>query len=368
MKPNSIDAVSISPLCERRRVTVKDVAARAGVTQPAVSVVLNGARSNTLVSDSTRQKIMQAAMELGYRPNRSAQTMRSGKSRMIGVLLRNNSRAMEDELMAHPLTYEMVLGINEGLDVAGYMMALVRLSDVDPDLHAQNSAFQGHLLDGLIIVSDIAATTPEHLEKLVPHSVWLDSTVWHEHNCIQRDEVAAGECAGRALAEAGYRKWVYLERVQTPHVHYSAHGRRAGVTSVARQAGAELRFSSLGFEEELGTDFIRQLTPQTGLILGDPYFIPTLTRAAMRARRCPGEDFALVCCDEDFPSTGYSWPELSHVRFPRFHMGLRAAAMMISLLDEPQPFVSSEVIRHEYWPGATVPPCPGQKRKISRKN
>jgi hypothetical protein len=74
----------------------------------------------------------------------------------------------------------MVLGINEGLDVAGYMMALVRLSDVDPDLHAQNSAFQGHLLDGLIIVSDIAATTPEHLEKLVPHSVWLDSTVWHD--------------------------------------------------------------------------------------------------------------------------------------------------------------------------------------------
>jgi DNA-binding LacI/PurR family transcriptional regulator len=46
----------------------------------------------------------------------------------------------------------------------------------------------------------------------VPHSVWLDSTVWHEHNCIQRDEVAAGEYAGRALAEAGYRKWIYMDR------------------------------------------------------------------------------------------------------------------------------------------------------------
>jgi DNA-binding LacI/PurR family transcriptional regulator len=81
----------------RRRVTVKDVALRAGVTQPAVSVVLNGARSNTLVSDLKRQKILQAAKELGYRPNLSAQTMRSGKSRMVGVLLRNNSRAVYDE-------------------------------------------------------------------------------------------------------------------------------------------------------------------------------------------------------------------------------------------------------------------------------
>jgi DNA-binding LacI/PurR family transcriptional regulator len=52
-------------------VTVKDVAARAGVTQPAVSVVLNGARSNTQVSDITRQKILQAALDLGYRPNLS---------------------------------------------------------------------------------------------------------------------------------------------------------------------------------------------------------------------------------------------------------------------------------------------------------
>jgi hypothetical protein len=87
----------------------------------------------------------------------------------------------------------------------------------------------------------------------------------------------------------------------------------------------------------------------------------------MRARRCPGEDFALVCCDEDFPSTGYSWPELSHVRFPRFHMGLRAATMMISLLDEPQPFVPSEVIRHEYWPALPSHFARGKRENFQKK-
>ena len=348
----------------RRRVTVKDVALRAGVTQPAVSVVLNGARSNTLVSDLTRQKILQAAKELGYRPNLSAQTMRSGKSRMIGVLLRNNSRAKYDETMAHPLTYEMVLGINEGLEQAGYMMSLVRLSDVDPDLHRQNSAFQGHLLDGLIIVSDIAAATPERLEQLVPHSVWLDSTVWHETNCIQRDELAVGHCVGRALADAGYQDWIYLSRppaIPASHEHYSRVGRQAGVTAIARQVNANLQFVEHGFDTEMEAGFIKQLKPNTGLIMSDPYFIPLVTRAAMRARRCPGEDFALICCDEDFSSSGYSWADLSHVRFPRFLMGVRAAQMMISLLDDPEPRARSEVVRHEYWPGSTVPPCPQKK-------
>jgi DNA-binding LacI/PurR family transcriptional regulator len=58
-------AVPVSTLLTRRRVTMKDVAARAGVTQSAVSVVLNGARSNTLVSPLKRQRIMQVAQGAG---------------------------------------------------------------------------------------------------------------------------------------------------------------------------------------------------------------------------------------------------------------------------------------------------------------
>jgi DNA-binding LacI/PurR family transcriptional regulator len=85
--------------------------------------------------------------------------MKSGKSRIVGVLVRNNAHAQCQEKMAHPLSYAMLLGINAGLEEAGYMMSLARLSTLDPDLQAQNSAFQGHLLDGLIIVSHIDAAT-----------------------------------------------------------------------------------------------------------------------------------------------------------------------------------------------------------------
>ncbi len=224
---------------KERRITIKDVAARAGVGFPSVSTVLNGG-GNRHVAQDTRQRILMAAQELGYRPNLVAQSMRSRRSMQIGVLLRNNSRVDPAETLAHPLAWEIVLGISEGLEAAGYMMSLVRLSDVDPRKHPQASAFQGHLLDGLIVVSDVPAVSPERLQDLVPHCVWVDGPVWSENGCLRRDEEGAGATAARAVLEAGYRQVVCL----TPREkggHYSGAARMKGIRRVLKEGGACLR-------------------------------------------------------------------------------------------------------------------------------
>ncbi len=61
-----------------RRVTLRDVARQAEVNESAASVVLNGAKSNTGVSAETRERIEQAARELGYEPNLNAQRLVKG--------------------------------------------------------------------------------------------------------------------------------------------------------------------------------------------------------------------------------------------------------------------------------------------------
>ena len=53
----------------QKSATLDDIAARAGVSRMAVSVVLNGSRSGTRVSQATRQRILDIAKELNYRPN-----------------------------------------------------------------------------------------------------------------------------------------------------------------------------------------------------------------------------------------------------------------------------------------------------------
>ncbi|MEM9128366.1 MAG: LacI family DNA-binding transcriptional regulator [Pseudomonadota bacterium] len=66
------------------KVTSLDVARRAGVSQSAVSRVFTPGAS---ASDATREKVMRAAEELGYRPNTLARAMITGKSRVIGVVV-----------------------------------------------------------------------------------------------------------------------------------------------------------------------------------------------------------------------------------------------------------------------------------------
>ncbi len=64
--------------------TIKDLAAKVGVSVATVSNVLNDKPN---VGATVRQKVLRAAKELGYRPHRAAQAMRKGRTRAIGLVL-----------------------------------------------------------------------------------------------------------------------------------------------------------------------------------------------------------------------------------------------------------------------------------------
>ncbi|MFF5306554.1 LacI family DNA-binding transcriptional regulator [Streptomyces sp. NPDC013161] len=90
------------------RATAKDVARASGVSQTTVSFVLNGAAGH--VSEETRERVRQAARELGYVPNGSAQALRKGASRIVllniegvptGSSLGSYIRGLDAELALH---------------------------------------------------------------------------------------------------------------------------------------------------------------------------------------------------------------------------------------------------------------------------
>lgn len=69
---------------EKPKVTLKDVARSAGVSESLASFVLNGSKSGTRVSADTRALVITTAMDLGYRPNANARTLNTGKTNRIG--------------------------------------------------------------------------------------------------------------------------------------------------------------------------------------------------------------------------------------------------------------------------------------------
>lgn len=103
--------------------TLKDVARSVGVSESTVSVVLNGSRSGTRVSASTRQAVIEAAERLGYRPNVNAQSLQAGRSNRLGIY---SGRARLDarnlffaELLGGMLEGSVDLGTNTVVHTSG---------------------------------------------------------------------------------------------------------------------------------------------------------------------------------------------------------------------------------------------------------
>src|SRR5215213_1401688 len=97
-------------------VTMTDIALKAGVSRTAVSHVLGGSHLESVrTSEATRQRILEAAEELGYRPNQLARAVALGKTRMIGYLV--------DEPRYEPY-WNLIVGALETAEELGFTLKL----------------------------------------------------------------------------------------------------------------------------------------------------------------------------------------------------------------------------------------------------
>src|ERR671922_1639090 len=100
----------------RSTVTMRDIAAVAQVSQSTVSRVLSGAPTSVPIAPETRERVIRASRELGYRPNPLARGLRGASTNLIGAVVRDFSdpffagaiEALVVETMAHG--YNVVLG------------------------------------------------------------------------------------------------------------------------------------------------------------------------------------------------------------------------------------------------------------------
>jgi len=100
---------------------LSDIATHAGVSPTTVSFVLNDRPEAERISEKTRQKVRQAAEELGYRSNQWARAMRTGNSRMLGLI---GGRTGEEQVG------QMLEGALEAADAQGFTLKILRLDSI----------------------------------------------------------------------------------------------------------------------------------------------------------------------------------------------------------------------------------------------
>lgn len=334
--------------------TLREIAAAAGVSTYTVSMVVNGRAKEGRISPEQAERVRAIADKMRYRPHSGARAMRSKRSRHLGVLIRN-----DDE---HPFTADQshytILGINRGLQEAGYILSVIRIGDVQKKLEEHSRVFGERVLDGMILLSNLPDAVEERVSDLFERTLFVDCNVWRPTRCLRRDEREAGRLAAGHAAAAGYPRILWLSH---PHdvnwdgtLHYSHVNRRAGVLEAAEGAGldADELYVRAQYTPETDDAIGRFLERGVAVVASDIYKVRLVMRSAMARRLVPGVDFGLVCC-EDVPTLDWDLPDLSRVSFDRYGMGREAARMMLELLEKNTEPESAE-LSGEWVEGTTL--------------
>jgi LacI family transcriptional regulator len=132
--------------------TMKEVAALAGVSVQTVSFVVN---SNPIITPETRQRVLDAIQQLGYTPDASARSLRSGHSRVLGLLIPD---------VHNPHFWAILDGAEQEARTNGYSLILATTSmQRERERQAFDALARQHL-DGLILLF----TYPEFHHRYCP--------------------------------------------------------------------------------------------------------------------------------------------------------------------------------------------------------
>ena len=179
--PSATSASGLQP----RRPTLHDVAARAGVSKSLVSLALQGSPK---VAPASREAILAAADELGYRPNRTASSLVRQRTHTIGVHILD---------LHNPVFAEILDGVQEGVRRHDYSTLLVT-GNADPVAErTEITRLLESRIEGLVLIAhrlsdeDLASIARE-----VPTVV----VTWRTDSVAGLDSVAGDDLAGARLA------------------------------------------------------------------------------------------------------------------------------------------------------------------------
>lgn len=301
---------------------MQDVAERAGVSQPTVSLVL-GDNPEARVADATRERVLAAARELGYRPNLLARGLVRRRSYALGVVVPD---------LSNPFFADVVSGVQAVAAEEGYAVLLCDGRHVPTGRHLEE--LRSRLIDGVILdAAGEAAVPPERLEGL--NLVLIDEPTGRWPG-VASDAEEAGRIAAEHLLELGHRRLAFLGPASP------AHGFRCRERGFARR----LREEGIGIPSERlrrvpataeggvtgMTDLLRLEEPPTGVFCADDMVAVGALKACLEAGvEVPGS-VSLVGCD-DVELARLITPELTTVHVPAREMGARAARLLVRRLE-----------------------------------
>jgi len=306
------------------KATITDVAKQAGVSMKTVSRVLNNEPN---VAKATRDRVMEVAANLQYRPNLAARGLASSKSYLIALLYDNASASYITNIQR---------GAIEACRRNGYHLLL------EPMPYEQANSPEAELLlrrlgvDGVILTPPLSDSLVlrESLRRLDMRHVAVAPNKMDDVHAVRMDDAEAAFQMTTYLIEQGHRDIGFI--LGHPD-HGATASRRLGFEKALRQAGIPIHEDRV-----IAGDFsFRSGVEAAERLLDDPAHRPTAVFAsnddmAAGVMSVAGRlgisvpDALSVCGFDDTPIAQIIWPQLTTVAQPIYQMGFKAADILIN--------------------------------------
>ncbi|MCL4545969.1 MAG: LacI family transcriptional regulator [Chloroflexi bacterium] len=319
-------------------VRLVDIAKRAHTSIATVSIVLSSRPSNVVISESTRQAVLDAARELGYAPDIAARRLRRNGGGPRTIVL----------AIAHPvdgrlsLVSRIVAGVQrqlhamqEELAAAGVVQLIVETFELG-SLDQLRGLSEPFWFNGLLITN----TAPEddaYLDSLTPSVPIVLFQRYTRHSSVNTDSELVGRLVTQHLIDLGHHRiGLICPDVESQALTLRTRGYRETLRRAGLPGGLEAVAYGRNWADGAYAATQRLLSPADG---GRPTAIfaanDLLAIGAMRAIRDWGlrvpEDVAIAGCD-DAEFAAYLEPALTTVHLPIEEMAARATAILLDLI------------------------------------
>lgn len=306
---------------------IAEIAKLAGVSRTAVSRYFN----NGYISEQKREQIRKVVEETGYRPSVQAQTLRTKKTNMIGVIVPKIASASNGRI---------VEGILSVLDESGYQM-LLAVTQNDPQKELEYlSAFREKQVDGVILAATVF--TPEHKRMLKTGGVPVVIVGQYLAGCccVFYDDYHAAYDLTKLLLSKGRKRLGYIG-IAAQDQEAGAERYRGFQDAVCEAGLKELaqNYVTAAFSAALGHEMAEELLKKCKDLDGIICAADTVTAGVLQYLSEQGikvPEQILVAGQGDSETAKATAPPLVSVRYVYEKSGEIAVQMLMDLLEKKE--------------------------------
>ena len=331
----------------QRPAVMSDVGRLAGVSHQTVSRVING---SPRVRPETRQRVIAAMLELGYRRNSVARALATGRSNTLGVV------SFDTTLYGPAST---LFGIERAAHEAGYFIIVASLTSLDrASVMDAVDRLRLHGVDGILVIApqEDAVDALLHAPSDVP-LVAVEGGPRDTVPVVAVDQFAGAASATQHLLDLGHKT---VWHVAGPADFLEAQERVEGWRTTLEVAGEPPPPLVGDWSARSGYDLGRRLSRDasvTAIFVANDQMALGVLRAMHEAGRAMPGDVSLVGFD-DIPESPYFTPPLTTVRQNFIEVGGRSLRLLVHAIETGERVVPASRVPTELVVRASTGPAP----------